>query len=188
MSLVELVDNRYTDKNTVHSYLPLYDELLKSRKDSAKNVIEIGVYAGGSIKLWNDYFTNANVYGVDIENESSPFIANAIGILSGCERVKLHLGTNAYSQNIFGIGFQFDFVIDDGPHTLQSMLDCISLYAPTLTEKGILIIEDVQDISWLNEMINHVPQELAGCVKTFDLRSNKNRWDDIVFVIDKSLL
>ena len=188
MSLVELADNRYTDKNTVHSYLPLYDELLKSRKDSAKNVIEIGVYAGGSIKLWNDYFTNANVYGVDIENETRPFIANAIDILSGCERVKLHLGTNAYSQNIFGIGVQFDFVIDDGPHTLQSMLDCISLYAPTLTEKGILIIEDVQDISWLNEMINHVPQELATCVKTFDLRPNKNRYDDIVFVIDKSLL
>ena len=66
MSLLELVDNTKTDKNTLHSYLGLYQELLVSKKDTAKNVLEIGIRDGGSIKLWSDFFVNANVYGLDI--------------------------------------------------------------------------------------------------------------------------
>ena len=62
--LTDLVDNRYTDKNTTHSYLPLYDELLKSRKETARAVLEVGVYHGGSIALWHRYFTNAVVHGL----------------------------------------------------------------------------------------------------------------------------
>ena len=35
MSLLDY-DNKYTDKNTVHSYLPLYNNLLKRLKNDAK--------------------------------------------------------------------------------------------------------------------------------------------------------
>jgi len=55
MSLEELVDNDRTDKNTIHSYLPLYQKLLIKKKETAKNVLEIGIYKGGSIKLWNNF-------------------------------------------------------------------------------------------------------------------------------------
>ena len=58
-SLEEIVDNSKTDKNTLHSYLPLYQELLKGKKETAKNILEVGISQGGSIKLWHDYFTNA---------------------------------------------------------------------------------------------------------------------------------
>ena len=68
MSLEEIVDNMKTDKNTKHYYLPLYQKLLISKKETAKNVLEVGIYNGGSIKLWSDFFTNANVYGLDIMN------------------------------------------------------------------------------------------------------------------------
>jgi hypothetical protein len=71
MSLIQLVDDTKTDKNTLHSYLELYEKLLSPKKDTAKNVLEIGIgpvklQNGGSIKLWKDYFTNATVYGLDI--------------------------------------------------------------------------------------------------------------------------
>jgi len=39
MCLEDLVDNSRTDKNTVHSYLPLYQKLLISKKETAKNVL-----------------------------------------------------------------------------------------------------------------------------------------------------
>ena len=65
MSLEKIVDNSRTDKNTVHSYLPLYEKLLINKKETAKNVLEIGILNGGSIKLWSDYFINADVYGLD---------------------------------------------------------------------------------------------------------------------------
>lgn len=39
-TLQQLVDNSRTDKNTTHSYLGLYEELLQSKKYTAKNVLE----------------------------------------------------------------------------------------------------------------------------------------------------
>ena len=58
MSLEQLADNTRTDKNTAHSYLPLYQTLLIGKKETAKNVLEVGIYLGGSIKLWGDFFSN----------------------------------------------------------------------------------------------------------------------------------
>ena len=71
MSLDQISDDTKTDKNTTHSYLPLYNQLLLKKKDIAKNILEIGIgdfgeKNGGSIKLWKDYFTNATIYGLDI--------------------------------------------------------------------------------------------------------------------------
>ena len=34
MSLISLVDNSRTDKNTVHAYLDLYQKLLENKKNS----------------------------------------------------------------------------------------------------------------------------------------------------------
>ena len=64
--MLNLVYNTKTDKNTTHSYIPLYEKLLSNKRLTAKNVLEIGVNEGGSIKLWHDYFTNATIYGLDI--------------------------------------------------------------------------------------------------------------------------
>ena len=66
MSLKELIDNTRTDKVTIHSYVDLYQELLIKKKETAKNVLEVGICEGGSIKLWSDFFINADVYGLDI--------------------------------------------------------------------------------------------------------------------------
>jgi len=35
-------------------------------------------------------------------------------------------------------------MLDDGPHTLESMKQFIKLYSQIMTDDGILIIEDVQ--------------------------------------------
>uniref|UniRef100_A0A6C0CW48 Methyltransferase n=1 Tax=viral metagenome TaxID=1070528 RepID=A0A6C0CW48_9ZZZZ len=43
MSLEELVDNSKTDKNTKHSYLPLYQKLLENKRETTRIVLEIGI-------------------------------------------------------------------------------------------------------------------------------------------------
>ena len=77
MSLKEIVNNSKTDKNTTHSYLQLYQKLLISKKETAKNVLEVGIFHGGSIKLWSDFFTNANVYGLNIINIDNVWVATS---------------------------------------------------------------------------------------------------------------
>ena len=54
-----------------------------------------------------------------------------------------------------------------------------------MTDDGILIIEDVQSIHWIKQLCEAVPEDLKKYIKYYDLRNNKNRYDDIVFTIDK---
>ena len=185
INLEQIVDNSRTDKNTVHSYLPLYQKLLINKKETAKNVLEIGILYGGSIKLWSDFFTNANVYGLDIIN-----INNVWEGIKNKEKIILHTSTDAYNNDFFINNFlnkdtKFDFMLDDGPHTLESMKQFIKLYSQIMTDDGILIIEDVQSIEWIDILKNEVPKHLKQFIKIYDLRQNKNRYDDIVFTIDK---
>jgi hypothetical protein len=77
-------------------------------------------------------------------------------------------------------------MLDDGPHTLESMKKFINLYSQIITDDGILIIEDIQSFDWVDILRNEVPEHLKQFVKIYDLRPNKNRYDDIVFTIDKS--
>ena len=63
------------------------------------------------------------------------------------------------------------------------MIQFINLYSQIITDDGILIIEDVQSWDWI---VKTVPDQLKQFIKVYDLRANKNRYDDIVFTIDKS--
>jgi len=191
MSLVELVNNSKTDKSTTHSYLDLYEELLSHKKHTAKNVLEVGIgdfgaKNGGSIKLWRDYFTQATIYGLDILP-----IERVMDELINDPRVILFTSSNAYDPAFFTHHFlnkniQCDFMLDDGPHTLESMKQFIHLYSQIMTDDGILIIEDVQSWDWIEILTNEVPDALKPYIQTYDLRHIKNRYDDIVFTIDKS--
>jgi len=185
-SLEEIVDNSRTDKNTRHSYLPLYDQLLISKKEKARNVLEVGIDVGGSIKMWHDYFTNATVYGLDIIH-----IDTVWHELKNNARITLYTSSDAYNHEFFNTHFlqknmKFDFMLDDGPHSLESMVTFIKLYSQIMTDDGILIIEDVQSWDWIDILKSAVPEKLRPFIKTYDLRPIKNRYDDIVFTIDRS--
>lgn len=191
MSLSQLINDKLTDKNTTHSYLELYETILFRKKETAKYVLEIGIgdfgeKNGGSIKLWKDYFETAKIIAIDILP-----ITSVIDELINSERVTLYTETDAYNEefienNLVNQNIKFDFILDDGPHTLESMLKCIQLYSNILADDGILIIEDVQSWDWIAILENAVPENLKKYIKSYDLRQNKNRYDDIVFTIDKT--
>lgn len=186
MNLHELIVNDMTDKNTTHSYLDCYERLFNHLRYKAKNVLEIGIYTGGSLKLWFDYFQNATVYGVDINDENCIWYD-----VKGRDRIKLLTSCDGYDPTFFLNNFvanniRFDAMIDDGPHTLESMKVFIVYYSSLLTEDGVLVIEDVQDIAWVNELKEIVPENLKQYIEVYDLRNVKNRYDDIMFVINKN--
>jgi len=185
MALVDLIDNSRTDKNTTHSYLDLYETLLSPKKTTAKKVLEIGIDRGGSIKLWSDYFDNATIYGFDIIH-----INNVWSELKHQTNIVLCTSTDAYGDGFFDTllkkKLKFDVMIDDGPHTLESMKHFIIKYSQLLAEDGILIIEDVAEWEWIDILKGVVPDHLTPYIETYDLRPNKNRYDDIVFVINRN--
>ena len=104
----------------------------------------------------------------------------------------LFLEKDAYDHTFFNNTFKmfinnkigFDILIDDGPHTLESMKTFIQIYSKLLAKDGIMVVEDVQTLDWIPELIKAVPENLKMFVEVYDLRHIKGRWDDILFVIN----
>ena len=54
-----------------------------------------------------------------------------------------------------------------------------------MNDGGILVIEDVQDMNWIEILKNEVSEELKEGIEIYDLRKNKSRYDDVLFIIKK---
>jgi cyclopropane fatty-acyl-phospholipid synthase-like methyltransferase len=154
----------------------VYEDLFKDMRLSAKNIIEIGVDNGGSIFMWREYFENAKVIGID--NKDCPQLFNR-------ERIEF-IKADAYDQQIVS-QFQddFDVIIDDGPHTLESMTFIIKEYINKTKENGVIVIEDIQDFNWTNILKRQVPENFE--VEVRDLRRVRNRYDDILMIIRRKI-
>lgn len=183
MSLVELARNEHcrdTDKNTDHSYLPLYDELFLPHRHAVKNVLELGILFGGSIQLWRDYFSKATVTGVDVS------LTAAAASKPDLERVR-YVVRDGYTRETLEYlsDREYDLIVDDGPHTLQSMLFVAEHYSGLLSEGGILVIEDVPSMDWVPRILDAFPEPLRPRVRVHDRRSEKGRSDDILVILKK---
>jgi len=182
MTLIDLVDNGTTDKNTQHSYLEVYETLFAPLRETATHVLELGIggHAGG-LRLFRNYFTSAEVHGIDILGRTPQW-----GPVLSDPRVKLHTGVNGYTdETVERIkDLRFDIIVDDGPHTLESMVFVLTKYTPLLKEGGVLVIEDVQDIRWCDALRNATPDALKPFITVYDRRSVKGRYDDILFVVN----
>jgi len=186
MLLIDLVDNENTDKNTDHSYLPTYQVLFEKRAESARHVMEIGIFKGASIKLWNDFFTSAIIHGVDIQSNDY-----TMSLMRDYPRVQLHLGKNAYDAEYVNDTFEktelkFDVIVDDGSHDLEHLIIFLKNYLKLLAPGGICIIEDLQKFDWIKILYENTPEEYREYCYFCDLRSEKNRYDDIMFIVDLS--
>lgn len=180
-------NNGGTDKNTIHSYVEnFYEDKFLTYKDKNVSLLEIGIQGGASLKLWKEYFSNCNkIVGVDISEENvHPNYKNIPG-------VEYFFG-DAYSDEIVNQLDNFDIIIDDGPHSENSQIIFIEKYLPKLNSGGILIIEDVQNINSIDKFIkifetyyNNDNSDSYYTLETIDLRNKKNRYDDLIFIIEK---
>jgi hypothetical protein len=183
-----------TDKNTIcykkypeqwewfqyHSYIDNFYETSFKKYQNKKNLnlLEIGIDVGGSIALWSKYFHDCNIIGVDISTDRlSPEYQE-----KNFSNVKYFI-ENAYNETFIDTLPSFDIIIDDGPHTFSSMLFFIEKYLPKLNKNGIMVIEDIPNIEWIKYFKLLVPTIYK--TKIFDLRKTDNRYDSIIFSIEK---
>lgn len=174
-----------TDKNTCHSYIENFYEIeFEKYKDKKIDLLEIGIETGGSLKLWKEYFVNSNsIVGVDIlDDKLDPKYKDIPGVtLEFCD---------AYDKENSSIFKEYDIIIDDGPHTLDSQLNFIEIYLPKLKKDGLFIIEDIQRINDFDTLIEKaktvsekIDNDFEYVVECIDLRNKKGRWDDLIFLI-----
>lgn len=170
-------DFRYrvdTDKGTTHDYINgYYNKVLTPLKNKQINFLEIGIYDGESIGFWRAWFDSANIFGLDPTRELFWKWCNSL------PNVKIE-EIDAYTQkalDMFDDGF-FDFIIDDGPHTIESQLFSVKHWTKKLKVGGILAIEDIQLEDHIKIIVSEMPSNYVSNI--YDIRKNKNRYDDII--------
>lgn len=139
MTLTELGILHQTDKSTFHGYTDTYDHYLTPIRWKAKKILEVGIAAGASLKMWADYFENATIFGVD-HNEQSfincpkhPFIQPVLG---------------EASDRKFWIRFKelwggdLDFCCDDGSHHASATIETFRAVWPLMAPGSLYAIED----------------------------------------------
>lgn len=174
-------NNKYghmTDKGTTHDYIDgYYSDEFSPKKDDNLKILEIGIWDGGSLKLWSDFFTNAEIQGVEVNNRKWIYKPEHIRVTnkSGYEQSTLDLFEDNY----------FDYIIDDGPHNVKSQIYAIENWLSKVKEGGKLIIEDIQNINVSKSEFDEICNKLEISYEIIDLRENKKRHDDVMIIIQK---
>ena len=182
-SLTELVNRgEYsTDKNTTHSYIESYEKLFETYKDNKINLLEIGSHNGGSLRLWNDYFSDATIIGLEIGMRELLKYFDDIG------NVTVYQNTSATSfetvRMIEDLGVKFDIIIDDGSHHPNDQIFTCKFWSKLLKEGGVMVIEDIQNIEFCEAITYNLPEKFSS--EVIDLRENKGRFDDILISIKR---
>ena len=146
--LCELAEKHHTDKGPYHGYTPVYHELLNGRRESTRRVLEVGIgYAGrghtpfwpfgASLKMWEEYFPGAVIYGVDIAPE----------VMINQGRIHSSLCDQSRASSLIDtaerLGGDFDLIVDDGSHELEHQILTVNILLRYLKPNGIFVIEDV---------------------------------------------
>ena len=162
--------------SAVHDYVPaVYDKYFLDIKETAKTILEVGIKSGSSLILWNDYFTNARVIGLDI-NASKQFNKPE----NQFKDIFCIIG-DAYSPKVMDmIPYEIDVAIDDGSHMIDDILFFIDNYLPRVKKGGYLIVEDI-----VPEYIDILKEKVKD-LDCFFYQNNQTRDDNNLLVITKA--
>jgi len=171
----------FPDKGTVHSYIEVYESILAPYRETALNILEIGILGGASLKMWEQYFTG-KVYGIDCTDQplGGKFDLRPM-IESGKHNIVIMDATNEEQIEKNFAGIKFDVIIDDGSHAVEHQLLSYFHFRKHLSLEGIYIIEDIQDIDNTRYAFETIDSKRTSLI--VDRRHVKNRYDDVLAII-----
>jgi cephalosporin hydroxylase len=160
--------NYPSDKDTVHNYLPVYQEEFNEIENI--KILELGVCYGGSLILWKDFFVNSEIHGIDNVKYTDELIP---GILHFGKYEDLHPN---FEDNYF------DYIVNDSMHYAKEQIDAFKLYYPKLKPGGKFFMEDVPDMNNVAEIVKN----LEGHVfKVWNMNTTSISQDSIILVVYK---
>lgn len=125
------------------SYFDVYERYFQKYRASASpenkiKILEIGVYHGGSLDLWNKYFgsDNCEIYGIDINPSCADLQHDNIKILIGDQ------SDDKFLQEIKETLPVMDIIIDDGGHYMDQQIKSFDALFSHVKPGGIYLCED----------------------------------------------
>lgn len=120
-----------------HNYLATYERHLPADRQSVRRVLEIGVKRGASLRMWQDYFPNAQIYGLDIAEK-------ALAVTG--PRIAVHLVDQSDVQALEAFAEKFgpfDLVVEDGSHIWSHQIASLQVLLKHMATGGRYIVEDL---------------------------------------------
>lgn len=139
------VDEHHTYRG--YTYCDIYEKYLGSIRYDVKKFVEIGVKDACSLKMFEEYFPNAEIYGIDIDPRCKEFESDRIKIFIGDQNDEMFL---IEVRNAIG---EFDVLLDDGSHITKHQIKSFDILYPNLKSRGFYIIEDLRNS--YEEHLNH---------------------------------
>jgi hypothetical protein len=136
-NLLENLGRKYKPTKRIHDYLKYYHLHFSGIRHQVRAFLEIGVDSGQSLLMWEEYFPNATIHGIDIESHCKKHAGG---------RKVIHIGNASdlsfMAQVVDSEPNGFDVAIDDGSHMMEDQLTAFNYLLPRLTSHGIYVIED----------------------------------------------
>ena len=124
-------------------YFDIYHRHFARFRGKPCTVVEVGIYHGGSLQMWRDYFgPQARLIGVDIEPRASALAEPGTDVLIGdqadpefLKRIAQHAGP-------------IDVLIDDGGHRMEQQVNTFRYLYGSIKPDGVYLCEDVHTSYW----------------------------------------
>lgn len=119
-------------------YFEAYERYFSRFRGKETHVLEIGVYSGGSLEMWQNYLgPQCKVYGVDIEPRCKAYEGGSVRIFIGDQ------ADRNFWKHVKQEVPVLDIVIDDGGHEPEQQIVTLEELLPHLRPAGIYLCEDV---------------------------------------------
>jgi len=124
-------------------YFEIYDRHFSRYRGKEVHIVEFGVFQGGSLQMWKDYFGDkAKIYGVDINPHCKQLEEEQVEIFIGDQENRGFLKTIAEKVP------RIDILIEDGGHTMKQQINTFEELYPHVAEDGIYLCEDTHTSYW----------------------------------------
>ena len=135
MNPLEKLGDKWRPTKRIAGYLPYY---FRDLRETVRNVLEIGVQEGRSMRMWEEFFPNATIWGLDID----PACQKAAG-----GRRRLIIGHQSDGKVLRRVVQEadgpLDVVIDDGSHRVHHQIATFRYLFPQLSDHGVYSVEDL---------------------------------------------
>ena len=122
---------------STHDYLRHYDYLFRPFVSKKFSLIEFGCLNGASLRTWERYFPNAQIYGVDLDETAKRHETERIHIVIG----------DATEQKTFdelkAMTGQAFIILDDASHAWGDQRRSFELFWDMLAPEGFYVVEDL---------------------------------------------
>lgn len=121
-----------------HDYLRHYESLFVQFREEKFSLIEFGCAGGSSLRTWEKYFPNAEIYGVDLDENAKRHETERIHIVIGDAASK-----DTYDTLRAAAG-QALIIIDDASHAWGDQRRSFELFWDMLSPGGFYAVEDIE--------------------------------------------